>query len=114
MSPSSAKQTLVLTFRDDGRAFELKPGISLRRGQFGLGLTNMKERAASLGGTCEIESLPTKGTAVIVQIPMQKSAEPSRDAELDPANSVADERVFALESQGRSNGFALGTNCQRA
>ena len=35
----------------------------------GLGLTNMRERALSLGGSCEIHSVPKKGTTIDVRIP---------------------------------------------
>ena len=50
--------TLILRIQDDGQGFNansLKPGKNMR---YGLGLTNMRERALALGGTCEIKSQP--------------------------------------------------------
>lgn len=40
----------------------------------GVGLASMRERAAELGGTCVIERLPTRGTRVMVRLPMLSSA----------------------------------------
>lgn len=51
---------------DNGRGFNLNNTKRLAKG---LGLTGMKERAALLGGTVEIESSPSNGTAVHVRIP---------------------------------------------
>lgn len=35
----------------------------------GVGLTSMRERAAIVGGTCEISSNPTGGTRVLARLP---------------------------------------------
>jgi PAS domain S-box-containing protein len=59
-----------LKIQDDGRGFDVKTTHSGKREKgHGLGLTNMRERALSLGGTCEILSAPKKGTTITVQIP---------------------------------------------
>jgi signal transduction histidine kinase len=34
----------------------------------GVGMTSMRERAAELGGTCLIESVPTGGTRVLARL----------------------------------------------
>ena len=57
-----------LKIQDDGRGFDPKK-INKKEKGHGLGLTNMRERALSLGGTCEILSTPKKGTIIDVQIP---------------------------------------------
>lgn len=62
--------TLRVSIRDNGRGFdppamETKPGV-----ERGLGLDSIEERAASIGGSVRIESLPGKGTDIIVQIPL--------------------------------------------
>jgi PAS domain S-box-containing protein len=65
--------TLILKIQDDGQGFNvnaLKPGKNMRHG---LGLTNMRERALALGGTCEIKSQPRQGTSILVQMPLTVS-----------------------------------------
>jgi len=62
--------SIQLKIQDNGRGFDpqkIKQGKK-EKGH-GLGLTNMRERALSLGGSCEIESAPQKGTTITVSIP---------------------------------------------
>jgi PAS domain S-box-containing protein len=64
---------VVLKIQDNGHGFDpkdLKPG---RKARHGLGLTNMRERALSLGGTYELKSEPGKGTTIIVRAPLPES-----------------------------------------
>jgi len=62
--------SIRLKIQDDGRGFDVKKTHRGKREKgHGLGLTNMRERALSLGGTCEIVSMPEKGTTITVQIP---------------------------------------------
>ena len=59
---------VVLKIQDDGVGFDsqaIKPAKKMRHG---LGLTNMRERALSLGGTYEIKS-DAKGTTILVRVP---------------------------------------------
>jgi PAS domain S-box-containing protein len=70
--------SVVLKIQDDGQGFDaktLKPGKKTRHG---LGLTNMRERALSLGGTCEIKSQPGRGTAITVRVPLKPAKRGSR------------------------------------
>ena len=39
----------------------------------GIGLTNMRERAAAMGGTCELVSGPNQGTTITVRVPLVKA-----------------------------------------
>jgi signal transduction histidine kinase len=55
---------VVLTVSDNGRGFDLD---DLPRRS---GLRHMGERAASLGGSCEVESTPGSGTAVRWRVPV--------------------------------------------
>lgn len=57
--------SLKVEVRDDGR------GIAAGQ-RAGVGLTSIRERAAELGGTCEIETAPTSGTRLYVQLPLAK------------------------------------------
>jgi len=59
-----------LKIQDDGRGFDPKKvRLGKKEKGHGLGLTNMRERALSIGGTCEIQSAPQKGTTIDVRIP---------------------------------------------
>jgi len=62
--------SIRLKIQDDGRGFDAeKIKLGKREIGHGLGFTNMRERALSLGGDCEILSTPKKGASVIVRIP---------------------------------------------
>jgi PAS domain S-box-containing protein len=64
------KGGLVLVVEDDGIGFETD-GIKRVHGSgSGLGLVGMRERAAIIGGTIEIESSPGQGTTVFVRVPL--------------------------------------------
>lgn len=72
------EQLLELTVTDNGR------GLPPIRGT-GVGLASMRERAEELGGTWEIESLPTGGTCVRVRLPCVSpipAASPERETHL--------------------------------
>ena len=58
-----------LTVRDNG--WGLKPGTkqSRRSKKGGMGLRNMRERAAFLGGSCTIRSEPAQGTEITATVP---------------------------------------------
>jgi two-component system sensor histidine kinase NreB len=59
---------VVLIVEDDGVGFDLKNQATLDKG---LGLIGMRERAALVGGTLEIESQPQQGTTVFARVPMR-------------------------------------------
>ena len=62
--------SIHLKIHDNGRGFDPKKvKLGKKEKGHGLGLTNMRERALSLGGSCEIQSAPAKGTTIVVQIP---------------------------------------------
>jgi signal transduction histidine kinase len=54
----------VLEIDDDGRGFAAQ---TTKRGD---GLTNLEDRAAALGGKTSIESVPTQGTTVRIELPL--------------------------------------------
>ncbi len=54
---------VYLQISDNGKGFDYN------QGQYGLGLTSMKERVESLDGKLEIESSSEKGTIISVEIP---------------------------------------------
>ena len=64
-------ENLVAWVQDDGVGFnveEVRANYE-KRGSFGL--LNMEERARLIGGRTEIRSIPGKGTAVIITVPVQ-------------------------------------------
>jgi two-component system, NarL family, sensor histidine kinase UhpB len=71
-----AARAVTLTITDDGKG--MTPSTPK-----GFGLTTMTERVRSLGGTCDVESAPSKGTTIRVEIPIhRKSEERTRAPEL--------------------------------
>lgn len=62
---------LRCSIRDNGVGFDLQ-GILARRGERGLGLIGMRERANALGGTFTIHSTPGVGTELAARIPLAK------------------------------------------
>ncbi|RLC91593.1 MAG: hypothetical protein DRI39_10095 [Chloroflexi bacterium] len=61
---------LELVVKDNGRGFSLDEHMQESAGHHGLII--MKERAESLGGTCDVTSNPGQGTQVRVSIPPEK------------------------------------------
>jgi two-component system sensor histidine kinase UhpB len=59
------RAAIHLTISDDGQ------GIAPSTPK-GFGLTTMTERVRSLGGSCVVESAPSKGTTIRVEIPVQR------------------------------------------
>ena len=58
-----------LIVRDSGQGFD----INAPRGNRGLGLTSMQERARLVGGTIVIDSKPMSGTTIHVYVPLQRT-----------------------------------------
>jgi signal transduction histidine kinase len=56
--------------RDDGHGFDVATALA-RRGDRGLGLIGIRERAAALGGTVDVRSTPDRGTELSVVIPRE-------------------------------------------
>ena len=59
----------VMEIEDDGKGFDASKPIQVDESGHGRGLLSMKERASLLGGTCDIQSQPGKGTKIIVRMP---------------------------------------------
>ena len=60
-----------LRIRDNGRGFDLESARAPKNKKRGIGLTNIRERAASVGGICEIESRARQGTILTVSVPLK-------------------------------------------
>jgi signal transduction histidine kinase len=70
---------VLLIVEDNGAGFDLQ--TVLQADEKGLGLIGMRERAALVAGTIEIESQPDSGTTIVVRIPVPKQAEEDRTDE---------------------------------
>lgn len=59
----------IMIVEDDGQGFDQADVVNPAPSHAGLGLVNMQERAALVGGHVQLESGPGKGTTVFVRIP---------------------------------------------
>ena len=59
----------VMEIEDDGQGFDASKPIQVDESGHGRGLLSMKERASLLGGVCDIQSQPGKGTRIKVRVP---------------------------------------------
>ena len=62
---------VVLIIEDDGQGITPSETQRQRKGNRGLGLAGMRERADLIGGSLEIESEVGKGTTIYVRIPLE-------------------------------------------
>jgi signal transduction histidine kinase len=65
-------ENLQIWIRDNGSGFDVEAKMNRPAGE-GFGLMGMQERAQRLDGALRIESIPGRGTEVIVQIPLPKN-----------------------------------------
>jgi hypothetical protein len=63
-SQTQDEKTLFVSICDDGQGFDMQAVHT------GMGLANIQERVQSLDGTATIESEPSKGTTLSIQIPL--------------------------------------------
>lgn len=70
LSLASRDDSAALVIEDDGDGFSPEAQILGGRSGKGMGLIGMRERAALVGGTLEIESAKEKGTTIYVRIPV--------------------------------------------
>jgi signal transduction histidine kinase len=65
---------VVLIIEDDGIGFDPGKKQRVTKSGRGLGLISIRERAAIVGGSVEIESTPGQGTTIYVRVPFQSAA----------------------------------------
>lgn len=65
--------SLIINIKDDGRGFDTDNTGSAGSGYGRWGLAGMRQRAASLGGSLAIRSVPNQGTEIRVTIPLAKA-----------------------------------------
>jgi signal transduction histidine kinase len=65
--------SIRMTIKDDGKSFRMAR-VMFGKGNKRLGLLGMRERLEMIGGHFGVESVQGKGTTIIAQIPLRKSA----------------------------------------
>jgi signal transduction histidine kinase/ligand-binding sensor domain-containing protein len=65
---------IALEVRDNGRGFAVRNGNAPHAAAGHYGLTGMRERAAVIGGTLEVESFPGAGTTVRLRTPTPRES----------------------------------------
>jgi signal transduction histidine kinase len=66
---------IEISVEDDGVGFDLRQTETSRREHGGVGLFNVRERLEYLGGRCEIQSEPGRGTRVVLAAPLKPAGE---------------------------------------
>jgi hypothetical protein len=72
LSLQQQRNALLVEIGDDGQGFDLAQANELPNTYGGMGLSNVRERASTLGGTLAIWSLPGRGTTLHLYIPLAK------------------------------------------
>jgi signal transduction histidine kinase len=67
--------TAVVIVEDDGKGFDVEAVMRARGHAQRLGLLGMEERASLIGGRLTVESHPGGGTAVFVEIPIDRDGQ---------------------------------------
>jgi len=62
----------ILTIKDNGKGFKLPEKVEDLAGTGKLGLAGMQERALLLGGKLTLQSEPSKGTTIAVEVPISR------------------------------------------
>jgi signal transduction histidine kinase len=69
-SCSRPRTRFACSIRDDGIGFD-EAAIAADRDSLGLGLTEIRERVAALGGVLRLDANTPHGTALTVEIPLE-------------------------------------------
>jgi len=73
---------IALIIEDNGRGFDTNSAAARSGEGKGVGLIGMRERAALIGGTFEIDSQPGDGTTIIVRAPISSAEEGAEEGDL--------------------------------
>lgn len=68
---------VVIIIEDDGRGFDPERASESQGQHAGMGLLGMRERAALIDGTVQIESAPGQGTTVFIRVPTTGAPQPA-------------------------------------
>jgi len=68
----AASPNILLRIEDNGRGFDIERRAEAVKTEKRMGLRSMEERTCLLGGKMAFESLPLKGTKILIKIPQKK------------------------------------------
>jgi len=63
---------IILRIEDDGKGFDVQDRLMSTAHERRMGLRIMEERAALLQGKMKIDSVPTRGTKILVEVPCKE------------------------------------------
>ncbi|MBW2252502.1 MAG: PAS domain-containing protein, partial [Deltaproteobacteria bacterium] len=68
----AASPNIILRIEDNGQGFDVERRLEATTNEKRMGLRSMEERTCLLGGKMTVESLPLKGTKILIKIPQKK------------------------------------------
>jgi len=68
----AASPNIILRVEDNGQGFDVERRLEEATNEKRMGLRSMEERASLVGGKMTVESLPLKGTKILIKIPQKK------------------------------------------
>ena len=69
----AASPNILLRIEDNGQGFDVERRLEAATNEKRMGLRSMEERTRLLGGKMIVESLPLKGTKILIKVPQKKS-----------------------------------------
>jgi len=69
----AGEEVCIINVSDDGNGLSADQGDGLPADQGGIGLRNIRERVAAIGGTFNLSSTPGKGTEATIELPVGKN-----------------------------------------
>jgi PAS domain S-box-containing protein len=79
----AASPNIMLRIEDNGQGFDVERRLEAATNEKRMGLRSMEERTHLLGGKMTVESLPLKGTKILIRIPQNKGKHGSKNNHSD-------------------------------
>lgn len=79
----AASPNIILRIEDNGQGFDVERRLEATTNEKRMGLRSMEERTCLLGGKIAVESLPLKGTKILIKIPHNKGKHGSKNIHSD-------------------------------
>jgi signal transduction histidine kinase len=79
----AASPNIILRIEDNGQGFDVERRLEAATNEKRMGLRSMEERTCLLGGKMTVESLPLKGTKILIKIPQNKGKHGSKNNHSD-------------------------------